>query len=441
MATMKDNVGGHINMNLMTFTHSSRRLVFLFAALFALLPTFAQSEEDEYVADSDTLSADSVWADSLVAGNDTLPWPQNVRAEIDRLLQNDMFQTSQLGLMVWDLDADSALYRHNERQLMRPASTMKAITAIAALDRLGGSYQFKTELCYTGQIDSCTLTGDVYCVGGFDPRFNADDLRAFAEGLHKMGIDTIRGNLYADRSMKDGATLGEGWCWDDDNPVLSPLLISRKDEFMTRFYTELRKLDIYLTGAIGERRKPEEAHCIVRRFHTIDQILMRMMKESDNLYAEAMFYQLAASTGNHPATAKSARAVIRQLVGKLGLDGSRYQFADGSGLSLYNYVSAELEVRLLRYAFENAHIYNHLLPSLPIAGVDGTLRRRMPSQFTRGNVRAKTGTVTGVSSLCGYLTAANGHRLCFAIINQGVMHGKNGRAFQDRVCSILCSPQ
>lgn len=423
---------------------SSHKIKVLFCclwSLFALTIVQAQNIEDEYTEDNDTLETDSVWVDSLIIRNDTLPWPQNVQAKIDRLLTHDMFQTSQLGLMIWDLDADSALYRFNERQLMRPASTMKAITAITALDRLGGSYQFKTELCYTGQVDSCVLQGDVYCVGGFDPRFNTDDMRAFVEGLHKMGIDTIRGNLYADKSMKDADLFGEGWCWDDDNPVLSPLLISRKDQFMDRFYTELRKAGIYLAGAIGNKRKPHEASCIVRRFHTIDQILMRMMKESDNLYAEAMFYQLAASTGNHPASAKSAKAVIRQLVNKLGLDGSRYRFADGSGLSLYNYVSAELEVRLLRYAYENENIYNHLLPSLPIAGQDGTLRRRMRSQFTSGNVRAKTGTLEGVSSLCGYLTASNGHRLCFSIINQGVMHAKNGRKFQDKVCSILCSPQ
>ena len=124
----------------------------------------------------------------------------------------------------------------------------------------------------------------------------------------------------------------------------------------------------------------------------------------------------------------------------MGLNGSRYKFADGSGLSLYNYVSAELEVKMLRYAFHDQNIYNHLLPALPIAGTDGTLRKRMTGAFTRGNVHAKTGTVTGISSLCGYLTAANGHHLCFAIINQGVMHHKNGRRFQDKVCTILASP-
>ena len=130
----------------------------------------------------------------------------------------------------------------------------------------------------------------------------------------------------------------------------------------------------------------------------------------------------------------------RQLINKLGLDATAYRLADGCGLSLYNYVSPELEVRFLRYAADNSSIYNHLYSSLPIAGVDGTLKKRMLSQFTRGNVHAKTGTVEGISSLCGYLTAANGHRICFSIINQGVMHGRNGRRFQDKVCQLLCQP-
>ena len=396
----------------------------------------------EPLADRDSIIADSTWNDndSLLLKNDTLAWPQNIQTAIDRLLQNDMFKTSQVGMMIYDLDADSVIYRHNERQLMRPASTMKVITAITALDKLGGGYRFKTDLCYTGRVDSCTLVGDVYCVGGFDPRFNIDDMHAFVEALHRMGVDTIRGNVYADKTMKDDKPYGEGWCWDDDNPVLSPLLIARKDQFVARFVAELQKAGICITGTTGEQRKPDDANCIISRFHTIDQVLMRMLKQSDNLYAEAMYYQIAAASGQHPATAKSAREAEQQLVNRLGLDASCYKFVDGSGLSLYNYVSAELEVRLLRYAYSNQFILNHLLPALPVAGVDGTLKMRMRSAFTRSNVRAKTGTVMGVSSLCGYLTASNGHQICFSIINQGVMHGRNGRSFQDRVCSILCRP-
>lgn len=417
----------------------------LLLMFFSVVPVVAQTDVDEVADDNDddndtTLVADSAWVDSLIQRNDTLVWPKNVQAEIEQLLQSDMFKTSQVGIMVYDLDADSAIFKHNERQLMRPASTMKTITAITALDRLGGSYQFKTELCYTGKIDSTTLNGDVYCVGGFDPRFNRDDMQAFAEALHKMGVDTIRGNLYADCSMKDDDRLGEGWCWDDDNPVLSPLVFQRKDIFMDKFLDAIHRAGITVVGNVSEKRKPQDANCIVSRFHTIDQVLMRMLKESDNLYAESMYYQIAASTGNRPATAKDAKNIERQLITRLGLNASRYRLADGSGLSLYNYVSPELEVKFLRYAFDNQNIYNHLLPALPIAGVDGTLKKRMHSQFTRGNVHAKTGTVEGIVSLCGYCTAANGHHLCFSIINQGVMHGSNGRSFQDKVCYILCKP-
>ena len=121
----------------------------------------AQVVEDDLFDANDSTDTDSVWVDSLITHNDTLLWPQNVQRDIDDLLKHDMFQTSQVGIMVWDLDADSAIYQRNQRQLMRPASTMKVITAITALDRLGGSYQFKTELCYTGKVDSCVLSGDI----------------------------------------------------------------------------------------------------------------------------------------------------------------------------------------------------------------------------------------------------------------------------------------
>ena len=400
------------------------------------VPVQAQNVAGEDEKVGETLPADTLVRDSL-----SLKWPQSAVHGIDRLLEADMFQTSQVGLMVYDLTADSVIYRHNERQMMRPASTMKLLTAIAAIDRLGGSYQTKTGLCYTGHIANRTLEGDIYCVGGMDPLFNADDMSAFVESIRKMGVDTIRGHLYADKSMKDYDLLGEGWCWDDDNPVLTPLIYGRKDQFMERFERELRESGLVVQAFASTAVKPDTAFCICARYHTIDQILMRMMKESDNLYAESLFYQLAASGGARPASARHARQYIRRLIDKVGLHGQRYRIADGSGLSLYNYVTAELEVRLLRYAYRYQNIYIHLLPSLPKAGVDGTLEKRMHGTFTKDNVKAKTGTLTGVISLAGYCTAANGHQLCFAILNQGVMRASDARHFQDRVCEVLCNPQ
>jgi serine-type D-Ala-D-Ala carboxypeptidase/endopeptidase (penicillin-binding protein 4) len=412
--------------------------LFLLVMLVAVTPVMAQTD-DTVVDNDESNTPDSVSVDTTHVMS-SLPWPQNIKAKLDRLMTSKMFETSQLGMEIYDLTDDSVIYKVNEKMLLRPASTMKLITAITAIDKLGGSYQFRTSLYYTGKISNKTLNGDLYCVGGFDPRFNSDDMNAFVESLHRMGVDTIRGCLYGDLSMKDTAKLGEGWCWDDKNPTLTPLLISRKDLFMDRFRQALQNDSVHVDAITGTGALPNGAFSICTRFHTIDQILMNMMKESDNLYAESMFYQIAASTGNRPATARSARAIIRQLIKKVGLDPRGYRIADGSGLSLYNYISPELEIRFLKYAYDNSNIYLHLYPSLPIAGQDGTLKNRMRGSFTDGNVHAKTGTVTGISSLSGYCTASNGHKLCFCIINQGMLHGKNGRAFQDRVCSILCQP-
>ncbi len=409
-------------------------------AMLTALPAQAQDVIEEDSVEQRDEAADSVAVDSLVADTHELPWPESVRVGIDKLLKGKMFETSQVGIMIWDLEADSCVYKYRERQLMRPASTMKLVTAITALDKLGGSYQFKTQLKYTGKIENGVLTGDVYCIGGMDPRFNSDDLAAFTNSLKEMGVDTIRGNVYADRSMKDADLLGEGWCWDDDNPVLSPLVFSRKDIFMDRFLAKLKDVGIEYSGFATSKACPSNAFSVCTRFHTMDQILHKMMKESDNLYAECMYYQIAASTGNRPASAKSARNVERQLINKIGLDASRYKLADGSGLSLYNYLSAELEVKMLRYAYRNDNIKEHLMQSLPIGGVDGTLKKRMKNSFTHGNVRAKTGTLTGIISLAGYFTAANGHPFCFSIINNGIMHGNNARNFADKVCALLCQP-
>ena len=74
---------------------------------------------------------------------------------------------------------------------------------------------------------------------------------------------------------------------------------------------------------------------------------------------------------------------------------------------------------------------------LPIAGMDGTLRYRMGRGSTFRNVHAKTGTVTGVCSLAGYVTAKNGHLLSFVIINQNVLKSRLARKFQDEVCELL----
>jgi len=374
--------------------------------------------------------------------NDTLPWQQILQTRIENILIDSMFAYSTMGLKVYDLTEDTTLYSWNERQTLRPASTMKLLTAISALDRLGGEYEFKTALYYDGTIENRKFTGDLVCKGGMDPLFNNSNMTTLIDRLRALEIDTLQGRLMADLTMKDTLIWGEGWCWDDDNPLLTPLLLNKKDGFMERLTKRLNDVGVVTDSMVTcEGKVAPEAKLLTTISHHIDHVLMTMMKNSDNLYAEAMFYQLAASTGAERAGAEQAREVIADLIRRLGLNPDSYRIADGSGLSLYDYLSAELEVELLKYAWQRRTIYDHLLPSLPIAGVDGTLKKRMKGTAAEGNVHAKTGTVTGVSSLAGYCTAPNGHLLCFSIINQGVLTIRQARTIQDRLCEAMCAPQ
>ena len=376
----------------------------------------------------------TIWAAITMSAQDSL------RIRLDSLLEDPMFETSQVAVMVYDLTADSVCYRHNERQLLRPASTMKLVTAITALDQLGPQYDFKTDIYYTGQIKGRTLVGNVYCVGGFDPTLTMGDVTDMALSVQQLGIDSIAGKLVADRTMKEQLDYGEGWCWDDENPLLTALSIGRKDIFLTTFAEEVARLGINLENVrLVEGRLPANARHLTTIRHNISLVLDRMMKKSDNFYAEAVFYQTAASVRKSLAKATDATGVTRKLLKRLGLQADTYRLADGSGLSLYNYVSAELLCTLLKYAWNSPMIHDALWFSLPIAGVDGTLEKRMLNTAADGNVRAKTGTLTGISSLAGYCKAKNGHQLCFSIINQGVLRNQAGKNFQDRVCQVLCS--
>lgn len=381
--------------------------------------------------------------DSIIpafATDSRLSWKENITARLDGILRSPLLETVQTSLMVWDLTDDVPVYQFRERLHLRPASTMKCLTAIATLDKLGADYDFKTRIYYMGEIDDSTqvLRGDLYCVGGMDPMFSSSDMIVLARAVRDQGIKGIEGNIYADLSFKDRNRLGEGWCWDDKNPNLSPLLIDRKDDFTYRFSRQLEEMGVTLNGSTGERQLPTDAQLLTTCTHSIRQVLHRMMKQSDNLYAESMFYQLAANGGTRWASAKMARQYENALFSRLGLNPRDYNVADGSGLSLYNYVSTELEVKLLRYAYQRSDIYDAYLEALPIASVDGTLKKRMRGTAAAGNVRAKTGTVKGVSSLAGYLTASNGHLLSFSIINNGGLSNGPMRNLQNKICVALC---
>lgn len=426
---------------------------------------YAQQPVTGILEETDSLVNDTVCVDSvLTRAEPAMQWPFYMTSRLDTLIRKSpVMRQATLGMMVYDATADSVLFSYNEKKLLRPASTEKLITGITALYRLGASYPFRTLLYHTGEIRTDTvllrdcrgevlmdtvmmrpfarlrrvLTGDLYAKGAFDPMFSQADLDEFADAVQRLGIDSISGNFYEDVSLKDTVRWGKGWCWDDDNPMLSPLLVDRRQSFMFRLREALGSRGIACSGGIGQAVCPPEVKLIVGKERTLNQVMQRMMKRSDNLYAEAVFYQLGALSGRLYATASESEDVISQLIRELGYDPEVYHIVDGSGLSHYNNVSAELEVAFLQHARRQSSVFQPLYESLPIAGVDGTLNNRMKDLPAFRNVRAKTGTLNGVITLSGYATAANGHELIFAILLNGIRSSSAARAFQDDLCVVM----
>ena len=91
----------------------------------------------------------------------------------------------------------------------------------------------------------------------------------------------------------------------------------------------------------------------------------------------------------------------------------------------------------LKYAYSQTEVFQMLYKSLPVGGVDGTLKFRMKGTPAFRNVHAKTGSFTAINALAGYLKMKNGHEVAFAIMNQNVLSAAKARAFQDKVCEVI----
>ena len=154
---------------------------------------------------TDTIESQTVLVEQGPDGLTLRPvdYSGTLTARLDTLMADSLLETTQLGLMVWDLTTDSLLYQHNARQLLRPASTMKLLTAITALDHLGVYHRYNTSLYYKGTISRGQLTGDLICVGGMDPMFDNGDMKAMAKAVRQLGITSLRGKIICDNSMKD----------------------------------------------------------------------------------------------------------------------------------------------------------------------------------------------------------------------------------------------
>ena len=218
-------------------------------------------------------------------------------------------------------------------------------------------------------------------------------------------------------------------------------IVNPADYALTIFKEKLNSASIIVKGKTLLSKCPAAREEIYTIKHEPDSILVWLNKVSDNLSAEMFLRALSVNYYNQPAGAESGITIIDSLISKAGFNPGDYRIVDGSGLSHYNLVSAELLSGILKYIYYADPVsYRKLYNSFPIAGVDGTLQGRMAGTAAYNNVHAKTGTLSGVNCLSGYVTAANGNLIAFSIMMQNhVNNYSKVISFQNQVCDILAN--
>jgi D-alanyl-D-alanine carboxypeptidase/D-alanyl-D-alanine-endopeptidase (penicillin-binding protein 4) len=163
---------------------------------------------------------------------------------------------------------------------------------------------------------------------------------------------------------------------------------------------------------------PNNAHLLYSiKGKAVKDILPLVNKKSNNVMARQLFLSIAAKAGT-PATLKKGADKIRQWYLSRGLDFSKLQIENGSGLSRTGRISARHVGELLLDAYKSPN-KNNLLKSLPIMGVDGTLRRRMRGTIAAKNSFMKTGTLRDARGIAGYVKAKNGKTYVVVILHNG----------------------
>ena len=340
---------------------------------------------------------------------------------------------------VLDAETGQVLLDRSGATFVIPASTAKLATAVALLAVTESDRRLSTRVVAGGR------PGEVVLVGGGDATLSAAPpgalstyagaprMATLAAAVRKAGVRKVT-RVVVDGSLFTGSRLGPGWDPADVGggyvaPITALTLDGgrRAPAGRARFTEPDLAAGRALATALGTPTAP-----VVRgtatagaavlgevRSQPLARVVEQMLLASDNVLAETLARHVALAE-RRPASFAGAAAAVRAVLGRLGLPAGGDRLVDGSGLSMQDRVTPALLAALLRAAASPDRPELHaLVPGLPVSGYDGTLDDRFrigPAAVAAGQVRAKTGTLTGVSSLAGLVRGADGRLLAFAVV-------------------------
>jgi D-alanyl-D-alanine carboxypeptidase/D-alanyl-D-alanine-endopeptidase (penicillin-binding protein 4) len=355
------------------------------------------------------------------------PAEQKIADNLNTRSQDTRLGT-RLGGVVIDADSDKVVWGHNADTALMAASNTKLATATAALTVLGPEHRFTTKVVYGD--------GTLTLVGGGDRTLTTADLDALAQtavaGLKNAGLTSVKVRI--DDSLFPEPTLANGWNTgyypDSVAPVRALVVDSRNVDdtsldaggvFAKQLAAHGVTVDGGVTrGVVGKGDVPVASHTSGK----LSAVVKQMLKVSDNDIAESLL-RLTALGAGRSATFEDGTAVVREVLTRYGISLGNFEMYDGSGLSRATRIPARTIADIVDLAADPRHAgtLKYVIDGLPVSGEAGaTLGPEFgrfdtaDSKCAVGQVKAKTGTLTGAVALSGLTKAQDGEWKVFSFI-------------------------
>ncbi|WP_326580184.1 D-alanyl-D-alanine carboxypeptidase/D-alanyl-D-alanine-endopeptidase [Streptomyces sp. NBC_00481] len=335
---------------------------------------------------------------------------------------------STLSGVVIDAKSDKVVWGHDADTALMAASNTKLATSTAALTVLGPDHRLTTKVVYGD--------GTLTLVGGGDRTLTTDDLDALAKtavaGLRNAGLTSVK--VRVDDSLFPEPTLANGWntgYYPDSIAPVRALVVDSHNVDDTSldaggvFAGLLAERGVTVDGevtrgVVGNADVPVASHTSDK----LSTIVKRMLKVSDNDIAESLL-RLTALGAGRSATFEDGTAVVRDVLTRYGISLDNFAMYDGSGLSRATRIPARTIADIVDLAADPryAQTLKYIIDGLPASGEAGaTLGPEFgrfdtaDSQCAVGQVKAKTGTLTGAVALSGLTKAQDGQWKVFSFI-------------------------
>jgi D-alanyl-D-alanine carboxypeptidase/D-alanyl-D-alanine-endopeptidase (penicillin-binding protein 4) len=402
---------------------------------------------------------------------------------------------SSIGVYVHDLTTDAPVLAVGADRPLNPASVMKLVTTLAALEILGPAHAWKTEAYLDGTLAGDRLEGNLVLKGYGDPKLTLEGFWLFLRDLRNRGLRDIAGDLVLDRSffevsnhdpaqfdneptrpynvgpdplllnfksfrlqfvpdderravsvlsepmlpqvtLVNNLYLAPGFCdiWPEkpahDGNTLTfngvfPSSCGEKsrdfsllapNEYMSAVFAQIwRQIGGSWSGSVRDAQVSASAKLFATRESApLAEIVHDVNKFSNNVMARHLFLALGARDGG-PATLDKSDRATRDWLTKRGLSFPELTIDNGAGLSRTARISARHLGELLAAAWKSP-LMPEYVASLPLAAVDGTMRKRLNNSPVAGRAHIKTGYLDEVRANAGYVIDSHGHMLAVVFL-------------------------